>query len=156
MGMEEFNDRREMTDTEKRAKIKEMQADLDRQERTTGQSGAVPNASKQQLLDATDIVDARPNERVRWVNVGNPEKAQLRQSQGYERIPLAEGGRQVGNLALFSTSRENYERRVDEVNRVSKERLSAHKKDVEKVAEAVVRELRDRHGINVERFFIKD
>lgn len=129
--------------------LDEMKADLDRLERTTGSSGAIPLTPKAQLLDATDVQSQHADKRLRWVNTQNAEKAQLRQAQGYERVPVAEGGRQVGNLALFALSKDEYNRRVADVERRNKERLSAHKTDVEKIAEGVARELRDRHGISV-------
>lgn len=129
--------------------VGEMQASLDRLERTTGSSGAVPLTPKAQLLDAREVESNHKDKRLRWVNVQNAEKAQLRQAQGYERVPVAEGGRQVGNLALFALPREEFVRREAAVERQNKDRLSAHKSEVERMAESVARELRDRHGISV-------
>jgi hypothetical protein len=69
--------------------------------------------------------------------------------EGYERVPLAEGGRQVGNLAPFALPKEKYQERVAEITRKNKERLESHKTEVERIAEGVARELRDKHGISV-------
>lgn len=128
-------------------KITEMQADLTRQERTTGRSGAVPNATKQMLLDGSDAIQQNPGKRLRWVNVGVAEKVQLRKSQGYELVPVSEGGRQVGNLALFRLPEEYYRERVEALEKENKRRLSSHRSEVEQEAEAIARVLRDRHGI---------
>jgi len=146
------------SDTEKKAELNRMTQAADRIERTTGSSGAVPLAPKGMLLDASDVSKTMEDKRLRWVNVNSVEKAQGRTAQGYERIPAAEGGRQVGNLALFSLSREAYEQRVAAVAKLGEERLNAHKAEVEQMADAVARELRDRHGIqvNAERIIIRE
>ncbi len=138
--------------------VKELMQDLDRQERTSGPSGAISNQPKQQMLDASDVQKKHPDKRIRWVNTGNPEKAQSRQAQGYERIPAAEGGRQVGNLALFGLKKSEYERRVKAQEKMNKDRLSAHKVEAERQAESIARELRDKHGISVdaERILIRE
>lgn len=137
--------------------VKEMQEQLDKIERTTGPSGAIPMMPKQMLLDASEVQEKKEDRRLRWVNVGNAEKAQARQAQGYVRVPVAEGGRQVGNLALFELPREEYERRVAAQRKLNKDRLSAHKAEAEQMAENIARELRDRHGISIdaERILIK-
>ena len=128
-------------------KISDMQANLERIERTTGRSGAVPRAPKAMLLDATEAIAANPNKRLRWVNVGVAEKVQLRKSSGYELVPVSEGGRQVGNLALMSLPDEVYRERVAEIEAENKRRLSSYRDEVEKEADAIARVLRDKHGI---------
>lgn len=130
-----------------KAQIEEMQAKLDREERKNGSSGAIPLATKQTLLDGSDVAKKMPDKRLRWVNVSIAEKVQLRQNQGYTRVPASEGGRQVGNLALFELPRDVYEERVKELQKRHQERLVAHKGEVEAEAEAVARVLRDKYGI---------
>lgn len=132
--------------------LKALKAKLDRTEQLTGNSGAIPNAPKQMLLDTTEEskLEANKDKRLRWVRLGEADKGQQRVLEGYERVPEADGGRRVGNLTLFRTSMENYERRVADVNRRSKERLKAHESEVEQMAEAVARTLRDKHGIRVD------
>lgn len=127
-------------------------------ERTTGPSGAVPLTPKAQLLSIGDLAEKNPDKHYRFVNVGNSEKAELRQASGYERVPAADGGKQVGNMALFAIPREEYDRRTAELQRVNKERLSVARSDMERAAEGIARELRDRHGINVdaERILIRE
>lgn len=132
--------------------IDELKARLDRQEQLTGSSGAIPLTPKGMLLntDVEQAMDANKDKRLRWVNVGSAEKAQQRVMEGYERVPDSEGGRRVGNLALFRTAMANYERRVQVVNKRTKERLTAHESEVERMAEDVARVLRDKHGIKVD------
>lgn len=129
--------------------LKEMQDKLDRQEAKT-HAGAPSMTPKTQMLDASDVQAAHPDHRVRWIQTGNAEKAQCRLADGYEVIPEKEGGRRVGGLALARTSRENYDARVATVKRKNQERLKSHKADVGRAVEAVVRELRDQHGISVD------
>lgn len=139
----------EISVTDARAQLGEMQAALDRFERTTGQSGAVPLATKQMLLDASDVVKRHPNLRLRWVNVNNREKAEMRQHNGYVRLPDSEGGRQVGNLALFACSQGTYEARVKQYDELHKSRLTQHNREVGAEAEAIERIMRDRYGVKV-------
>ena len=144
--------------TEKKAEQKEITQKMEQIERTTGSSGAIPFEPKRTLLDATSLEKDNSDKRFRWVNVNNNERAQARQAQGYTRVPVAEGGRQVGNLALFSLPREAYRQRVAAIEQLGKDRLNAHKAEVEQMADAVARELRDRHGIHVdaERIIIRE
>jgi len=146
------------SEVEKKAELTEMTKKLEQVERTTGSGGAVPLTPKNQLLDARDMEQKNPEKRFRWVNVNNSEKMQARQAQGYERVAVSEGGRQVGNLALFSLDRKTYEERVRQNKELGERRLNAHKAEVEQMADAVARELRDRHGIKVdaERIIIRE
>lgn len=129
--------------------LKELQESLDRQERKTGPSGAVPLTPKQALLDASDLADAHPDRHYRWLNTGNAEVIRLRRQEGYERVPESEGGRQVGGLGLFVQSAERHRERTEAEARLHKERLSQHNREVESAAETVARHLRDKHGLNI-------
>ncbi len=129
--------------------LKEMQKKLAHQEGKE-HGGAPSRSPKQHLLDASEVQKAHPDDRVRWIQTGNAERAQTRIADGYTPIPESEGGRKVGGLSLAKTSRENYERRTAAVKQKNRERLQAHKTEVERAAEAVARELRDQHGIDVD------
>jgi hypothetical protein len=131
---------------EAKAAIEGMQEKLNQVERTTGRSGAIPRTPKQKLLDASDVQAARPNKRVRWVNLKNAEK---RTGDGYERIPVADGGRQAGDLALFELDRPEYDRRVAEQKARNKELLRSHETEVERMADEVAKVMRDRHGLSI-------
>jgi len=131
------------------AELKEMRAKLDAMERKEGRSGAVPLSPKQALLDARDVESQHPEHRLRWVNTLDKNKVAARQAEGYERVPLAEGGKEVGNLVLFKQKRELYEDRVERQERLNEERLSAHNKEMEETADAVAKILRDKYGANV-------
>lgn len=153
---------KEVVDKEKResaiAEAAEFEKHLESVERTTGSSGAIPLTPKAQLLSVGDLVEENPDKHYRFVNVGSSEKAELRKASGYERVPAAEGGKQVGNMALFAIPRREYEKRVDAIKEANKERLSVARNDMERAAESIARELRDRHGINVdaERILIRE
>ena len=129
--------------------LKDMRKKLDRVEAKTV-PGAPVLAPKEQMLDASDVQAAHPDHRVRWIQTANAEKAQSRLADGYEIIPESEGGRRLGGLALARTPRENYDRRVAAVDAKNKERLKAHKADINRAVEAVARELRDQHGISID------
>lgn len=128
------------------AKILELKAQLKRQEATTGPSGAMSNAPTAQILDASGVSAANPDKRFRWVHVN---KAMRRQVEGYVRVPDVDGGKQVGNLILMTLPREVYDARVAAIQRLNKDRLNAHVKEMEEAAEGLAKYLRDEKGINV-------
>lgn len=138
-----------MTRDERIAKIREMQAELRKEEAKTGGSGAIPFTPKGMLLDATDVQRQHPDKHIRWGNLKNEDKMQVRLSQGYERVPVTEGGKQVGNLALIAQPLEKHLATVAEIERRTRERLTAHKAEVEEMANQVAKVLRDKHGVNV-------
>lgn len=135
--------------TEAVRKIEEMKAELKRRAEQQF-SGAASNASAGMMLDMDEAKRLHPGDRVRWVNVANAQKAQVRQASGYQRILAEEGGRQVGNLVLFKLPAEEHQRRVEKIKQLTQERLNAHNREAEVMAEGIAKELRDRHGIHVE------
>lgn len=139
------------TDQEKRDKLEAQIKELELMERKGGRSGAVPRDPKQLLLDATAVQDRPENKdrHIRWINVGNSEKAEVRKHDGYQILSEKDGGRRVGNLALAYLPRKEYERRVAVVKRANKDRLEAHNREMEEQAEAVARLLRDK-GLEVD------
>lgn len=140
----------QVSKTEAIRNIKEQMAALERLEKKTGPSGAMPRATKAMLLDATEAVAKNPDSRVRWVNVMNTEKAQLRVLSGYKRLTEEQGGRQVGNLVLFAIPREVYESRVAELKKLHQDRLKSHRTEMEQAAENLAKYMRDNHGISVD------
>jgi len=140
----------EKTAHDRKAELDNMITKADRLERTTGSSGLVPLTPKADILNASDVQENHPDKHLRFVNVSDDQKVQMRQSQGYERLPSADGGKQVGHLALFAQDREIHEKRVEAIKQQNKARLDAHRTEVEQVAEAVARELQDRHGIQID------
>lgn len=154
----QVDEEQKYSDASPKSELENQMKGLDQLERTTGPSGAVPNTPKASLLSIGDLAERNPDKHFRWVNVGNKEKAELRRHGGYDRVPTAEGGKQVGNLALFAMDRREYERRVAHLRKTNQQRLNAHKAEVEQLAENIARELRDRHGISVdaERILINE
>lgn len=135
---------------DKKQELREAQEALARQERTTGQSGAVPRMPKEAMLDASDVQAQHPDKHLRWVNTRNAEKAESRKLEGYERLSEAEGGRALGTeLALFAIPKARHDARVREQNERSAALMTAHRAEVERAAESAARELRDRHGVRV-------
>ena len=132
-----------------KAEVKNTTEKLERLERTTGRSGAVPNAPKQMLLEAPDAVAQHPDKRLRWGSLSNPDKMEVRKAEGYERLPVSEGGKQVGNMVLLALPREEYEARVRRILEENERRLTLHNHEVEAVAEQVAKVLRDKYGLRI-------
>ena len=125
---------------------------LARVEATTGDSGAIPNTPKSMLLDASTLEKQNPNYKYRFVNIKDPNKAQRRLFEGYERVPEAEGGRSLGSeYALFRIPRTSFEARVARELARNKALLTAHRDEMEQVAESVAKVLRDQYGLDVSR-----
>lgn len=138
--------------------VAELAKKLQRQEQTTI-PGADTLTPKQSLLDAREAQKKNPDLRVRWVSLRNPEKLQSRQSEGYQALTPEQGGKRLGdNLVLMGIPREKHEARVARQERTNKERLKQHNREMEAIVEAVAKELRDRHGLNVkpERILVQE
>lgn len=112
--------------------------------------GARTLTPKQAMLDARDVEARHPDKRIRWLNMADKDKIQSRQLDGYVRLGSEEGGRQLGDMALFAIPRDLYVERVKRKEKVDRERLEAHNREMEQVAEAVVEYLNSR-GYNVSR-----
>ena len=138
--------------------LKEMQDKLKRLEETSGRSGAISRTPKQMMLDARELEQKDPEHHYRFVSSRDPQKVQGRIMEGYAKVPESEGGRDLGGLILMKIPRRQYESRVANETRITKERLSAHTKEMRTAAESVAKELRDKHGISVpmERIFVSE
>lgn len=138
--------------------LKKMQEDLARTEETTGRAGAIPRTPKQMLLDAREIEEKDPEHHYRFVQTGDAQKAQGRILEGYRLVPEKDGGRSIGGLALMRIPRKKVEERIQRQNELSARRLTEHNVEMERLAEGMSKELRDRHGINVppERLLVKE
>jgi hypothetical protein len=112
-------------------------------------SGAASAATATMLLDKTEAERQNPGKRIRWVSLRNEQKAQIRQQSGYVRLAAEEGGRQVGSLVLMALPAEEHARRVEQIKKNTQERVVAHNKEAEQMAEGIAKELRDRHGISI-------
>lgn len=125
-------------------------------------SGAAPRSPRSGLLDIRELQAMHPEVHYRYVNMTDPQKVRGRRNRGY--VPVTdeeakEGGVDVrigSELVLMKLPREEYERLVSEQKRINKERLKAHQSEATKAAEAIVRELKDKHGLDVplERFLV--
>lgn len=128
--------------------LKEFAKKLGRVEAKT-HAGARSRQPKQSLLDASDVQAQHPDKKIRWSSLANPDKMEIRKHEGYERLPVSEGGRQVGNNVLMALSKEDYDHRVAEQKKVNEQRLKQHNREVEEMAEQVAKVLRDQHGKSV-------
>lgn len=149
----------------KQASAAEKKANLDLITRTLNEieaktlSGAPTLTPKEVLLDLSDLKAKYPDKVVRWVNVRAPGVADRRRLDGYIRLPESDGGRELaGEVAVFITSQRLHDVRVEKIKKMNKDRLHAHKAEVENIAEGIVRELRDRYGLRVpiERLLVNE
>lgn len=132
------------------ATTKETLEALQREEKKTGGSGAVPNTQKQTLLDLSELKSKHPDKEFRWVHIHNTGKAERRIRDGWSKLPADQGGRTVGNLAIFSIPRP----KVESMRQARQERtarlLTAYKVQSHHEAEQMAKILRDRHGIDID------
>jgi hypothetical protein len=112
-------------------------------------SGAPILMPRSQLLEAPTAVDQNPDSHLRWVNEQAPGRADAAIGMGYRKLGYEEGGRQVGELALYAVNRETHATRVVNREEVMKAMMDKHRQDVKQTAEEVIRYLRDTHGIKV-------
>lgn len=137
------------TGPEKKAHLDALSAALAHME--AQQLSGAPNLTpKEILLDLSDLQAKHPDRHFRWVNVKVPGVADRRRLDGYIRLPESDGGRELGGeIAVFVTTKRIHEKRVARNDKATKDRLRAHRAEVEVAAEAVVRELRDKYGLKV-------
>lgn len=141
------------TASEKKAALENIAKKLNRAERTTGRSGAVPMSSKERMLDMEKLKALHPDKHFRRVNTTDPGKVATRLDSGYKKtsdadIEAAGVKGQVGETVIMEIPREVYEERVEQVKDLGRRRLKAHKAEVRETMEAVVRELKAQ-GIDV-------
>lgn len=114
-------------------------------------SGAPELTPKEVMLDISDLAAEHPDRHFRWVNIKAPGNADRRRLAGYIRLPEADGGRELGGeLAIFVTTKRLHDHRVEEIKKMNKQRLQAHRAEVENAVEAVARELRDKYGLKLD------
>jgi hypothetical protein len=141
------------TRAEVKAEIKKLAEKLNHLE---GQrrGGARERAPKARMLDATALEKKDPERHYRYENTDDPGRMQVMLDEGYASVPEKEcddaGVRaNVGELRLIRVPREVHEEEVERQKELAKSRLEAHKDEVRGAVEAVARELRDRHGLNI-------
>lgn len=114
-------------------------------------SGAPTLTPKEVLLDLSDLKAKHPDRHFRWVNIKAPGNADRRRLDGFIRLPESEGGRELGGeVAIFVTTKRIHEHREAEIKKANKQRLNAHRAEVENAVEAVARELRDKYGLKID------
>lgn len=143
--------------------LRQLASALEKAEKTTGRSGAVPRQPKQRMYQIEKLKEANPDKHYRYVNVGDEEKAQARIDDGYvavsEDVCDKHGVRaEIGNTRLMELPREKADARRRELAELTNSRLKAHERDVREVIEGVAKELRDKHGLRipVERLLVDE
>lgn len=134
--------------------LEELKSKLERAE-AKEVPGAPQMEPKGQMLDATEYEARHDDKYIRWCNTTNKEKMEQRRLDGFQPVSeeaAKEAGvsAQLGEMRLMEQSRERHEARVKRQEQVNADRLKQHNRDVEAAAEAVAKQLRDRHGINVD------
>jgi hypothetical protein len=124
--------------------------------RTEGQrrSGARERTPRSRMLDASALEGKDKDHHYRYNNTDDPGQIQIATDDGYVAVPEAEaeaaGVRaQVGELRLMRVPREKHEEELARQHELHQSRLKAHRTEVRGAVEAVVKELRDHHGLNV-------
>lgn len=138
------------TATEKKASLDALTAALNHIEAQT-LSGAAVLTPKEVLLDLSDLQAKHPDKHFRWVNIRSPGNADRRRLDGYLRLPESDGGKEMGGeLAVFVTTQRIHEVRVARQKQMTKDRLNAHKAEVERQVDAIAKELRDKYGLKID------
>lgn len=122
-------------------------------------SGVAVLTPREVLLDLSDLQAKHPDRHFRWVNIQTPGTADRRRLDGYIRLPESEGGKELGReVAVFVTTKRVFEQREARIKKMNKDRLNAHKAEMENIAEGVVRELRDKYGLKLDlnRILVND
>lgn len=133
------------SDAEKLANLKALEENLLRQTATTvaGANDLAPKAANFLITDAVKAKNA--GFRLRWVQLQDKQKAVLRLHDGWERVPVSDGGSQIGDeYALFRLPIAKYDARQKELAEENRRRLKNTGRELEATTEAVLRELEAR------------
>lgn len=140
----------QMKDADKKANL-DLLGDALRHIEAQTLSGAAVLTPKDILLDLSDLQVNHPDRHFRWVNIKAPGNADRRRLNGWLRLPESEGGREIGGeVAVFVTTMRMHEHNVAKLKKENKQRLNAHRAEVENAVEAVARELRDKYGLKID------
>lgn len=135
---------------ERRADLEAQIAELQRQENREVPGAPVLTPKGDMLRIPDELRAANPESHFRFIATKDPNKVAQRKAEGYQILSESEGGRRLGDgLALAKLPKERAAAREAAQQELNRARLAESKRDVERVAEAVARELRDRHGLNI-------
>lgn len=117
--------------------------------------GARPRTPRAQMLDASEVEAKDPDNHYRFVNLRDTQKAALKIEDGYTKVPVEEGGRNLGDeYALMRIPRKKHDEHREQIRQSNKMRETAHIREMENAAESVARQLRDKHGVHVSPEYI--
>lgn len=145
-----------LTSAQMRERIHELRAQLAEKERKEV-PGAMPMTPRADMLDVRAYEDMHPDQHVRFVNVTDPAKVQRRKRMGYVPVTEAEAKeagiqenvRHGNEDMLMKIPEGKWREEVERIKKLSKERLKAHRAEVEREAESVIRALHDQYGIDI-------
>lgn len=138
--------------TERLTEARQQREALDR-EASKREAGAPVLTPKAHLLRADEARNNEANKHyhLRWVNISDPVRAKIREEMGYERVPMDEGGAQLGTeYVLFRLPEEVAKQREANLLALSRARLAAPTKEMERMAENVAKILHDKYDIHVD------
>ena len=136
--------------------VEDQQKKLDRVEakEVRGAPSLQPKAS---MLDASALQKKNPEKYYRYGSMANRDKMEERIASGEYTLTDEKEARKAGvrarlgdRMALIETSKEHHDQKMAAAKKEHERRLEAHKSEVRQVAEGVARELRDKHGLDVD------
>lgn len=148
--LETLADQRNSNALQRRAMLKAQISEL-RELENRQVHGAPSRLPRGLVLDLGDLPAKYPDRHFRWVNIDAPGKAAAAQAMGYTRTPNSEGGKQIGDLAVFHTSQEHYAQRIADRAVSNQQSVEAYKNEITNMAEKVVREIYDKTGKDISK-----
>lgn len=136
--------------------VKDQQKKLDAVEAKTV-PGAPSRKPKEAMLDASALEKKNPDTYYRYGSVANRDKMEERVASGEYEIVGESEAREAGvrarlgdRMALIKTPKAHHDEKMADAKKEHERRLEQHKTEMRQVAEGVARELRDKHGIDVD------
>jgi hypothetical protein len=127
-----------------RAQIRELR---EREARTWG--GADIRAPRGNILHAEEAIAMHPEYHYRLVNILTPGKAENALAMGYEKVPSDEGGKTLGDLALFRIPMERHSVRVGARDVETKRKIQSVAEDLKGEVREMAKFLRHR-GVDID------
>jgi len=112
-------------------------------------SGAPILMPRSRLLEAPEAIDKNADDHLRWVNEQAPGRADATLGMGYRKLRQEEGGRTVGELALYAIPREQHAKRTVDREQVQRNMLDKNEQDLQQLASEMAKYLRDVKGIKI-------
>lgn len=112
-------------------------------------SGADIRTPRGNMLHAEEAVAKRPEFHYRYINISAVGKAENAQALGYEKVPDSEGGKTLGDLALFRVSLERHAEMVGAKDVETRRKIDRVKDDLRGEVKEMAAFLR-RKGVDID------